>query len=92
MKKYIKIFLLSSIALGLNSCNEDDLLDLKPINQISVDDSFSTPTLIASSINGMYNVAAIGQYNSTRRELMNQNLNNNGTEILGRWQSASNPG
>ncbi|WP_353085052.1 RagB/SusD family nutrient uptake outer membrane protein [Flavobacterium sp.] len=65
MKKYIKIILLSSIALGLNSCNEDNLLDLKPINQISVDDSFSTPTLIASTINGMYNAAAIGQYNST---------------------------
>jgi TonB-linked SusC/RagA family outer membrane protein len=31
-------------------------------------------------------------FNSTRRELMNQNLNNNGTEILGRWQSPSNPG
>lgn len=31
-------------------------------------------------------------FNSTRRELMNQNLNNNSTEILGRWQSADNPG
>ncbi|WP_298394706.1 TonB-dependent receptor [Flavobacterium sp.] len=31
-------------------------------------------------------------FNSTRRELMNMNLNNNGTEILGRWQSPSNPG
>ncbi len=31
-------------------------------------------------------------FNSTRRDLMNQNLNNNGTEILGRWQSAANPG
>jgi len=31
-------------------------------------------------------------FNSTRRELVNQNLNNNGTEILGRWQSASSPG
>ncbi|KAF2515173.1 SusC/RagA family TonB-linked outer membrane protein [Flavobacterium foetidum] len=31
-------------------------------------------------------------FNSTRRELMNQNFNNNGTEILGRWQSADNPG
>lgn len=31
-------------------------------------------------------------FNSTRRELMNQNFNNNGTEILGRWQSAANPG
>ena len=31
-------------------------------------------------------------FNSTRRELMNQNFNNNSTEILGRWQSAANPG
>ncbi|WPO79439.1 TonB-dependent receptor [Flavobacterium sp. KACC 22761] len=31
-------------------------------------------------------------FNSTRRELMNQNLNNNTTEILGRWQSVDNPG
>jgi TonB-linked SusC/RagA family outer membrane protein len=31
-------------------------------------------------------------FNSTRRELLTQNLNNNSTEILGRWQSAENPG
>ena len=31
-------------------------------------------------------------FNATRRDLMNQNLNNNSTEILGRWQSPSNPG
>jgi TonB-linked SusC/RagA family outer membrane protein len=31
-------------------------------------------------------------FNSTRRELLNQDLNNNSTEILGRWQSTSNPG
>ncbi|MDL2145304.1 MULTISPECIES: TonB-dependent receptor [Flavobacterium] len=31
-------------------------------------------------------------FNSTRRELMNTNFNNNGTEILGRWQSVDNPG
>lgn len=31
-------------------------------------------------------------FNATRRELMNQNFNNNSTEILGRWQSAQNPG
>lgn len=31
-------------------------------------------------------------FNSTRRELMNLNLNNNSTEILGRWQSPENPG
>jgi len=31
-------------------------------------------------------------FNATRRGLLNQNLNNNSTEILGRWQSVSNPG
>ncbi len=31
-------------------------------------------------------------FNVTRRELLNQDFYNNGTEILGRWQSASNPG
>jgi TonB-linked SusC/RagA family outer membrane protein len=31
-------------------------------------------------------------FNSTRRELVNQNFNNNSTEILGRWQSVDNPG
>ena len=31
-------------------------------------------------------------FNATRRDLMTLNFNNNGTEILGRWQSAENPG
>jgi TonB-linked SusC/RagA family outer membrane protein len=31
-------------------------------------------------------------FNSTRRDLMNQNLNNNSSEILGRWQSVEKPG
>lgn len=31
-------------------------------------------------------------FNSTRRDLMTLNFNNNSTEILGRWQSASQPG
>ncbi len=31
-------------------------------------------------------------FNATRRELLNTNFNNNGTEILGRWQSVDNPG
>ena len=31
-------------------------------------------------------------YNVTRRELLNQDFYNNGTEILGRWQSVDNPG
>jgi TonB-dependent starch-binding outer membrane protein SusC len=31
-------------------------------------------------------------FNSTRRDGVNQDLNNNTTEILGRWQSTANPG
>lgn len=31
-------------------------------------------------------------FNATRRDLLTQNFNNNGTEILGRWQSPENPG
>ncbi len=31
-------------------------------------------------------------FNSTRRDNLNQDLNNNSTEILGRWQSTANPG
>jgi TonB-linked SusC/RagA family outer membrane protein len=31
-------------------------------------------------------------FNSTRRDGLNQDLNNNTTEILGRWQSTANPG
>lgn len=63
MKK-IKIFLLSISTVFVCSCTED-VLDLKPINSIDVSLAFSTPSLIESSVNGMYNAAAIGQYNST---------------------------
>lgn len=31
-------------------------------------------------------------FNATRRDMMTMNFNNNSAEILGRWQSASNPG
>ncbi|AWG23597.1 SusC/RagA family protein [Flavobacterium faecale] len=31
-------------------------------------------------------------FNATRRDLVTQDFSNNGTEILGRWQSATNPG
>ena len=31
-------------------------------------------------------------FNATRRDLLTQNLNNNSTEITGRWQSIENPG
>ncbi len=65
MKNIKKIILFALAGFFLNSCSEEALLDLEPINSISVDAAFSTPSLIESSVNGMYNAAAIGQYNST---------------------------
>jgi starch-binding outer membrane protein, SusD/RagB family len=65
MKKYFKIIIASSFIFIINSCNEDAILDLKPINSVPVEEAYSTPSLIQSSINGMYNAAAIGQYNGT---------------------------
>jgi hypothetical protein len=65
MKKIIKTILISVVVFGMNSCTEEKILDLSPINNISENDAFSTPSLIESSMNGVYNAAAIGQYTST---------------------------
>jgi hypothetical protein len=65
MKKYFKILTIGFFAIIMNSCSEENMLDLTPINNISIDDAFSTPSLVESSLNGMYNAAQIGQFNST---------------------------
>ena len=65
MKNYIKIIAFSTIGLFLNSCTDEKILDLAPINRISLDQAFSSPSLIESSMNGVYNAAAVGQYNTT---------------------------
>ncbi len=65
MKNIFKVLAVTFIGIGMVSCSEEAILDLSPINNISIDDAFSSPSLIESSINGMYNAAAIGQYNST---------------------------
>ena len=42
------------LIIFINSCTQDNILDLKPINNISIDDVHSsTPSLIASSVNGV---------------------------------------
>jgi hypothetical protein len=64
MKNIIKTILLSVVVLGMSSCTEEKILDLKPINNILDPDAFTTPTLIESYMNGVYNAAAIGQYNA----------------------------
>lgn len=49
----------------IHSCSEDKILDLEPVNNISNDASYASPSLIALSVNGMYNAAQIGYYNGT---------------------------
>ncbi len=49
----------------IHSCSEEKVLDLEPVNNISNDASYTTPSLIALSVNGMYNAAQIGYYNGT---------------------------
>ncbi|VXB29427.1 RagB/SusD family nutrient uptake outer membrane protein [Flavobacterium sp. 9AF] len=65
MKKIVTKLSFLVLLLGLNSCSEETILELSPINNISVDDAFSSASLIESSMNGVYNAAAKGQYNST---------------------------
>lgn len=67
MKNIFKFLAMSVIGIGMVSCSEEAILDLSPINNISIDDAFSSPSLIESSLNGMYNAAAIGEYNGTGR-------------------------
>ncbi|MEN2400776.1 RagB/SusD family nutrient uptake outer membrane protein [Flavobacterium sp. MC2016-06] len=65
MKNIFKKILLSVVVLGMSSCTEEKILDLNPINNIADSQAFSTPSLIQASMIGVYNAAAIGQYNST---------------------------
>lgn len=65
MKNLSKFITISALFIGLNSCTEEAILDLTPVNNIPLELAFSTPSLIESSMNGVYNAAAIGQYNST---------------------------
>ncbi|MBA6153359.1 RagB/SusD family nutrient uptake outer membrane protein [Gelidibacter maritimus] len=67
MKNIFKFLSIALIGIGMVSCSEEDLLDLSPVNNISLDDAFSSPSLIESSLNGMYNAAAIGEYTGTGR-------------------------
>lgn len=64
MKNIIKTILLSVVVLGMSSCTEEKILDLNPINNISDANAFDTPDYIKAYMNGVYNAAAIGQYNA----------------------------
>lgn len=58
------ILLAISLATILNSCQEE-ILETTPYNQVGADDAFSTPSLVALSINGVYNAAQVGIFNGT---------------------------
>lgn len=64
MKKYIKITAFMALTFFMYSCTEEKVLELKPINNIPLEDAYSTPSIIALSVNGMYNAAQLGTYNS----------------------------
>jgi hypothetical protein len=63
-KNIIKLILLSVVVLGMGSCTEEKILDIKPVNNILDKDAFTTPALISTYMTGVYNAAAIGQYNA----------------------------
>ncbi|MBU0941894.1 MAG: RagB/SusD family nutrient uptake outer membrane protein [Bacteroidetes bacterium] len=45
------------------SCSEEKTIELEPFNSISETAAFTTPALIELSVTGMYNAAALGDYN-----------------------------
>ena len=60
-----------SVAIGLllvlAGCNDDNVLNLEPYNDISENAAFSTADLVALSVTGMYNGAQRGDYNGQGR-------------------------
>lgn len=55
------------LALGNVSCNQEEMLELVPYNQISEAVAFTTPSTIELSVIGMYNAAQLGFYGGTPR-------------------------
>ena len=70
--KLIKYKKISGLFLGLffttlflNSCNEENVINLEPYNQISENAAFDTKENIVLSVSGMYQAAQIGLYNNS---------------------------
>ena len=59
MKKLVLIPVLV-LVLFISSCK--DIIDLSPYSSISEATAFSTPSLVALSVTGMYNAAEQGYY------------------------------
>lgn len=61
LKRHFFIFAFAT--LSLVSCNEENVIDLVPYNQVSENTAFDTKENIILSVNGMYQAAQIGFYN-----------------------------
>lgn len=66
IKKAGKVLLVLVFAAGLMFTSCEDIIDLDPFNQISDATAFSTPELVALSVNGMYNAAQLGEFGGGR--------------------------
>lgn len=60
-KNYVSALLL---VLMLTSCTEE-IVETNPYSSVSFEDSFSTPSLVQLSVNGVYNAATMGMFNGT---------------------------
>lgn len=67
LKHLRKLVLLPVFLLILIISSCEDVIDLQPYNNISETTAFSTPSLVALSVTGMYQAAQIGNFNGGNR-------------------------
>lgn len=67
LKHMKKLVLLPVLVLVLFISSCEDIIDLSPYSSISEATAFSTPSLVALSVNGMYNGAQLGYYAGSYR-------------------------
>lgn len=65
-KNILSKIILSLVLIGSISCN-DDILDVKPYNQVEESTIFTSPALIEQAVIGMYNAAQRGDYGGAQR-------------------------
>lgn len=67
MKRIHLKIILAVFVIAALSCSDKDLLDQEPFDTLSEDVAFDTPDNIELAVTGMYEQAAIGNYNGTGR-------------------------
>jgi starch-binding outer membrane protein, SusD/RagB family len=68
IKKFGIALFIPVLLTGLifTSCNEEEIIDLTPFNQVSDAIAFTTPDLISLAVNGMYNAYQLGEFGGGR--------------------------